>query len=95
MADQFLKLPEDDDVLILRADSREYGLPAPQTLAKWASRPSEAPCDLEYTFVGRQAAYRAGTFRKLREALTFRNSTARAAARAQWAALREAGTASQ
>ena len=77
---EFLALPEDDDALILRADTINYGLPAPQTLAKWASRPSEAPCELPYVQVGRRVAYRAGDLRRLRKALTFRHSAERAEA---------------
>lgn len=80
MPNEILPLPNDDDALILRADSRLYGLPAPATFAKWASRPAEAPIELPYTFVGRQAAYRAGTLRRLREAITFRHSADRSAA---------------
>ncbi len=81
MPEQFLALPEDDDALIYRADTKQHGLPAPATFAKWASRPSEAPCELPYTFIGRQAAYTAGTLRRLRKALTYRHSADRAAAR--------------
>ncbi len=80
MPTQFLPLPEDDDALILRADVPRHGGPAVATLAKWASRPSEAPCPLPYTQVGRQVAYRAGDLRRLREALTFRHSAERAEA---------------
>ena len=83
MEHQFLSLPEDDDVLILREDTTQYGLPAPATFQKWASRPTEAPCEIPYTLVGRKAAYRAGDLRRLREAMTFRHSADRATARAQ------------
>ena len=77
----FLPLPDNDDALILRADVEKYGGPKPQTLAKWSCRPSEAPCEIPYTFIGRQAAYRAGDLRRLREATTFRHSAERAEAR--------------
>ena len=82
LSNSILILPEDDDALILRTDAPQYGLPAGATLAKWASRPTEAPCELPYTFVGRKAAYRVGDLRRLREAMTFRHSADRAAARA-------------
>ena len=77
MPTEFLLLPEDDDALIFRADASLYGLPARQTLAKWACRPSEAPCELPYTQIGRKVAYRAGVLRKLQNALTFKHSTER------------------
>lgn len=86
MADAFLPLPPDDGVLIIRDDVHLYGGPAAATLAKWASRPSEAPIELPYTLVGRKAAYRAGTLRLLREALTFKHAAHRAAARSERAA---------
>ena len=76
---QILLLPEDDDVLILRREVRDYGLPARATLARWASRPADAPCELPYTLVGREVAYRVGNLRKLQAALTFRHSADRAA----------------
>ena len=81
MPEQFLPLPEDDDALILRENTRQYGLPAPATFQKWASLPTEAPCEIPYTLVGRKAAYRAGDLRRLRSAMTFRHSADRAAAR--------------
>ena len=78
-----LALPEDDEILIFRADAHQYGFPVGATLAKWASLPSEAPCELPYTQVGRKVAYRVGDLRRLREAMTYRHSAARAAARAR------------
>ena len=81
MQNQFLPLPEDDDALILREDTAQYGLPAPATFQKWASRPTDAPCDIPYTFAGRKAAYRAGVLRQLREAMTFKHAAAHSAAR--------------
>ena len=83
MSNPFLPLPDDDDVLVLREDSPRYGGPAAATLAKWASRPTEAPCELPYTQVGRKVAYRAGDLRRLREAMTYRHSADRATARSQ------------
>ena len=82
----FLLLPDDDEALILREDTAKYGLPAPATFQKWASRPTDAPCVVPYTLVGRKAAYRAGDLRRLREAMTFRHAAERNAARAQRAA---------
>ena len=82
MQNQFLPLPEDDDVLILREDTARYGLPAHATFQKWASRPTEAPCEIPYVIVGRKAAMTAGTLRCVRQAMTFRHSADRAAARA-------------
>lgn len=82
MQNQFLSLPEDDDVLILREDTARYGLPAPATFQKWASLPTEAPCEIPYTLVGRKAAMTVGTLRRVRAAMTFRHSADRAAARA-------------
>ena len=86
MPEQFLPLPEDDDALILRENTRQYGLPAPATFQKWASLPTEAPCEIPYTLVGRKAAYRAGTLRRVHDALTFKHSAERAAARRERAA---------
>lgn len=83
MTASFLPLPPDDDALILRDDVILYGGPAAATLAKWASRPTEAPCEIAYTLVGRKAAYRAGDLRRLREVLTFKHSAERATARAR------------
>lgn len=80
---EILLLPDDDETLVLRGEAHRYGFPLPQTLARWASNPSEAPIELPYTFVGRLTAYRAGDLRRLRKALTFKNSTGRAAARAK------------
>ncbi len=81
MPNQILPLPEDDEALVFRVDVPQHGLPAAATLAKWASRPSDAPCELPYTQVGRRVAYRAGDLRRLRDALTFKHSADRAAAR--------------
>ena len=92
MSNLFLSLPEDDDVLILRADAPQYGFPAAATFAKWASLPSDAPVELPYVQVGRRVAYRVGTLRKLREALTFRHSAERTAARAYKAGAAAAST---
>ena len=78
-----LALPEDDNVLIRRRDVHKYGFPAAPTLAKWACRPSEAPCELEYVMIGHNAAYSVATLRKLREVLTYKNSTERSAMRAE------------
>ena len=83
MPNGLLSLPADDDALIFRDDVNLYGGPAAGTLAKWASLPTEAPCEIPYTLVGRKAAYRAGDLRRLREAMTFRQSADRAAARAR------------
>ncbi len=83
---KLLPLPEDDEALILREDTAKYGLPAHATFQKWASRPTEAPCEIPYTFVGRKAAYRAGDLRRLREAMTYKHAAERTAARAQRAA---------
>ena len=80
---EILSLPDDDEALVLRTEAHRYGFPQPQTLARWACNPSDAPCTLPYTFVGRCAAYRIGDLRRLRDALTFRHSTARAQARAE------------
>lgn len=76
----FLPLPDDDGALILRRDARDYGFPAPPTLARWACRPSEAPAPLAYVICGRHAAYRVGDLRAFRAALTFNNSTERTVA---------------
>ena len=81
MPDSFLLLPENDEALILREDTAAYGLPQPTTFAKWACMPSEAPCEIPYVIVGRKAAMTAGTLRRVREAMTFRHSADRAAAR--------------
>lgn len=86
----FKVLPADDDVLILRTELPEYGLPAPGTFAKWASRPSDCPIDLPYTLVGKRVAYRAGDLRRLREALTYRHSAERTVAAQRRNARREA-----
>ena len=86
MSDPILPLPEDDETLIFRDDARLYGGPAAATLAKWASRPSEAPIVLPYTVLGRKAAYRAGDLRRLREVMTFKHAAQRNAMRAQRAA---------
>ena len=80
MSHELLRLPDDDDALIFRRDVAKYGGPAPQTLAKWACRPSEAPVELPYVQVGRRVAYRAGDLRRLRQALTFQHSAERAEA---------------
>ena len=77
MPTEFLPLPKDDDRLILRKDVPLYGGPAKQTLAKWASRPSESPCPLPYVLVGRQAAYTVRILRRLQQAMTFRHSAER------------------
>ncbi len=77
----FLALPLDGDVLIRRRDVHKYGGPAAGTLAKWASLPSTSPCVLPYTLVGHCAAYSVSDLRKLREILTFKDSTKRSAAR--------------
>ena len=79
----FLPLPDDDNVLILREDTARYGLPMPATFQKWASRPTDAPCEIPYTLVGRKAAMTAGTLRRVREAMTFRHAAERTAMRAQ------------
>lgn len=79
----FRPLPDDDGAYIFRDETYAYGLPKPATFAKWASRPSEAPCELEYFLVGRRAAYTVGTLRRLRKALTFRNSAERTVATEQ------------
>ena len=76
----FLPLPEDDDALILRTDAELYGFPAPQTFARWACNPSEAPLTLPYLLVGRRAAYLVGDLRRLRKALTFSSTTERSEA---------------
>ena len=81
MEPRFLPLPADDDTRILREDTAKYGLPAPATFQKWSSRPTEAPCEIPYTLVGRKAAYRAGTLRRVREAMTYKHAAARSAAR--------------
>ena len=73
----YLLLPDDDEALLLRSELHQYGFPRPATFAKWACRPSEAPCEIPYILVGRRAAYRVGNLRRLREKLTFRNSTER------------------
>ncbi len=86
----FEPLPAEDDTLILRSDLHLYGFPKPATLAKWACRPNEAPCDIPYTIVGRQAAYRVGDLRRLRKVLTFHHSTERTVAAEQRKARREA-----
>ena len=84
----FLPLPEDDDALILRNDCQLYGFPAPQTFARWACNPSEAPVTLPYLLVGRRAAYLVGDLRRLRRAQTFSSTTERTeAARRRLAAL--------
>ena len=83
MSDPILPLPEDDDALIFRDDVHRYGGPAAATLAKWSSRPTEAPCEIPYIIVGRKAAYRAGDLRRLRKAMTFKHAAERNAARAQ------------
>ncbi len=67
----FRPLPDDDDALVLRIDAHLYGFPAASTLAKWASRPSEAPCELPYTMSGRKVVYTVRILRRLREALTY------------------------
>ena len=80
MTHPFLPLPEDDDALILRADCHLYGFPAPQTLARWACHPSEAPAPLPYLLVGRRAAYLVGDLRRVRKAQTFSSTTERSEA---------------
>ena len=80
MTTELLPLPEDDEALIFRGDTSKYNLPRPQTFAKWASRPSEAPCELPYVQVGRRVAYRARTLRQLQQAMTYRHSAERAEA---------------
>ena len=80
MTKPFLPLPEDDEVLILRTDCELYGFPAPQTFARWACNPSEAPLTLPYLLVGRRAAYLVGDLRRLRKAQTFRSTTERSEA---------------
>jgi len=92
MQRQILLLPDHDDALVFRADSREYGLPSPATLAKWACRPSESPIQLPYTLVGRRVAYRVGDLRRLRDALTFQHSADRAAKRLRRDAKSSEGT---
>jgi hypothetical protein len=72
-----LPLPEDVDALILRKDAHRFGYPRPGTLARWACRPSEAPCPVPYTLIGRSAAYRVGDLLALRAALTFRSTSDR------------------
>ena len=79
----FLPLPDDDDVLILRSEAHQYGFPMPQTFAGWACNPSEAPCELPYVMVGRNATLTVATLRRLRDALTFRDTTARSEARSR------------
>ena len=79
----FLPLPDDDDTPILRREAYQYGFPQPQTFAGWASQPSKAPCELPYFMVGRHAAYTVSTLRRLREALTYRDTTARSIARCE------------
>ncbi len=73
----FLPLPEDDEALILRENCYLYGGPRQATLAKWASRPTEAPITLPYLIVGRRAAYRVGDLRRLLAALRYSNSSQR------------------
>ena len=77
---QFRPLPDDDEAYIFRDEAYEYGFPKPATFSKWASRPSDAPCELEYFLVGRKAAMKVGVLRRLREAVTFRNSAERTVA---------------
>ena len=85
---QFRPLPDDDEAYIFRDEAHEYGFPKSATFSKWASRPGEAPCELEYFLVGRKAAYTVGTLRRLREAVTFRNSAERTVASERRRALR-------
>lgn len=73
----FLPLPDDDETLILREELPKYGFPQPSTFARWASRPSEAPCPLPYTKCGRRVAYTVEVLRRLRDAMTFRHSAER------------------
>lgn len=86
----FRPLPDDDDALILRSEAHHYGYPRPATFAKWASRPTEAPCELPYILVGRSAAYTVRTLRSLREALTFVNTSVRGEARSARSAAQSA-----
>ena len=86
MPDLILPLPDDDEALIFRDDVHLYGGPAAATLAKYSSMPTEAPCEIPYTIVGRKAAYRVGHIRRLREAMTFKHAAERTAARALRAA---------
>ena len=79
----FLPLPADDDALILRSDAHLYGFPQPQTLARWACRPSEAPAPLPYVLCGRNAGYTVRTLRALRATLTFNSTTERTEASKQ------------
>lgn len=76
----FEPLPPEDDALILRSNLHLYGFPKPATLAKWACRPSDAPVELPYVMIGRQAAYFVGDLRRLRKATTFRNTAERTVA---------------
>ena len=79
----FLRLPDDDDALILRSDAYQYGFPMPQTFAGWACNPSEAPCEVPYTMVGRAAAYTVRTLRRVRNASTYNDTTDRSVARSR------------
>lgn len=78
----FEPLPPEDDALILRKNAHRHGFPKPATLAKWASRPGDAPIELPYVIIGREAAYLVGTLRRLRKAMTFRNTAERSVASA-------------
>ena len=69
-----LPLPEDDDVLIRRADLSTYLPIAPQTAARWAVE-GQGPI---FVKVGRRiVAYRAGDLRDWLRAQTRQNTVAR------------------
>jgi hypothetical protein len=57
---EYLPLPKDDDILILRSDVSLYWPVSSQTLARWASEKRPLP----YARIGRRAVYRAGDLRQ-------------------------------